>query len=300
MPSAAPSKFKGGGGILRDQDGTIVGVEFTPDNPLWTGEAPAGKKSDFKTLWGVLDILVDGSEKPTRQPIFVGDAEAFGVTDDKMGITGDGEISKSSGWFIFLNTIVNPVSGGAGFDEESFPADDPAVADYSALVGARCRFNWQVNEKATKKYGMKVSKVVDPKTGKKKKFNREDLIVTNYYGQVDVNVAETSVAKKIGVGSKQPAAPDVKQPGKVAKGSKVDVATLASDNIRLALNQAKGKTLSRSKVSVKLLNLLATDTAENRGAARAWMESDDNIRGIEGVIFNKETEMLSIDTSDDA
>jgi hypothetical protein len=298
MPSARPSNFKGGGGILRDQDGTIVGIEFTDVNPLYTGEAPAGKTSSFKTLWGVLDIKVDGAEKATRQPIFVGDAEAFGVTDDKMGITGDGEISKSSGWFIFLDSIVNPKNGGAGFDETSFPEDDPQTADYSALVGARCRFNWQVNEKATKKYGKKVSKVVDAKTGKKKEFDREDLIVTNYYGQVDVDAAPAVASvKKVGVSGKMPAAPDVKQPGK--KAGKVDIAQVAADNVRLALNQAKGKTLSRSKVSVKLLNLLATDTAETRGAARAWLEDVANVQSIEGVVFDPATEMLSIDESDE-
>lgn len=214
-----------------------------------------------------------------------------------MGVTGKAEFSKNSGWFIFLNSLVNPANGD-GFDESAFPDEQDAqgdpVARYNAIVGARCRFNWQVNEYQTKKRGMKKSKTIDPKTGKPKEYPYEDLIVTGYYGQVEVEAEEAPApAKKVGVGSKQPASQA--KPLGAKKGGAVDVAKVAAENIVLALSAAKGNTLSKSKVSVKLLTLLGTADAQVRQDVRTWADSNDNLASIEGVDYDSKTEMLSLE-----
>lgn len=290
MPFAAPSKFKGASGILRDVDATIVGLEITDVNPL-AGRGtpkPGAKKSDFHTLFGVLKVRVDGAETVSDQPLFIGDADVFVPTEDGMGVSGEGQLSKSSGWFIFLDSLEK-----AGFDMDNFPEDpEGIVADYSALVGARVRFNWQKNEKATKKYGQKLGKKVDPKTGKPVAYDREDLIVTNYYGQADVDEPVVA-AKKSGVGKTQPAGQA--KPLGAKKGAKVDVAKVAADNIILALNAAKDKRASKSKVSVKLLTQLGTESPELRTEVRAWADDNNNLASIEGVTFDPASEMLSLD-----
>lgn len=300
MPSARPSAFKGASGILRDVDGVITGLRFTDQNPL-AGKGtpkPGQKKSDFHSLFAVLDVRVDGASTSSAQPLFVGSADDFGITEDLKGLTGDGQLSKSSGWWIFLDSLVNPGGvKGSGFDEANFPDDDENVADYSAIVGARVRFNWQVNEKATKKYGKKVSKVIDAKTKKAKEYDREDLIVTNYYGQVEVE--ETTVAppagKKPGVSSTQPKG-DAKPLGGAKKNTKApDVAKVATEHIILAVSAAKDKKMTKSKVSVKLLTAMGDQTPELRSAVREWAENNDNLAAIEGLVFDATTETLSLE-----
>lgn len=300
MPSARPSAFRGASGILRDVDGVITGIRFTGKNPL-EGKGtpkPGQKKSDFPSLFAVLDVRVDGAQASSPQPLFVGSAEDFGITEDEMGLTGDGQLSKSSGWWIFLDSLVNP-SGqkGTGFDETNFPDDDPNVADYSAIVGARVRFNWQVNEKATKKYGKKVSKVIDPKTKKAKEYDREDLIVTAYYGQVEVKQTTPAVgAGKVGVSATQPAGSA--KPlggGKAPKGAKAtDVVAIATKNILLAVTSSKDKKMTKSKVGVKLLTLLGDQTPELRSAVQDWAFDNANLAKIDGLSFDVDTETLSV------
>jgi hypothetical protein len=298
MPSARPSQFRGAAGILRDVDGTITGLTFTDKNPL-AGRGtpkPGQKKSDFHSLFAVVDVRVDGATQSSPQPIFVGSADDFGVTEDAMGLTGDGQLSKSSGWYIFLNSLVT-----SGFDENNFPDDDPNVADYSALVGARVRFNWQVNEKATKKYGKKLSKTIDPKTGKPKSYDREDLIVTNYYGQVEVEAEPKG--KPMSSKSARPANEAV-QPGAAKKASKkaaaVDVSAIGIKNVIDALAAAKGNTMSKQKLSVKILTQMATDSPETRDAVRTWAFEDANLSSIEGVNYDAATQTLTLDAGEES
>lgn len=283
MPSARPSAFKGGGGgILRDQDGTIVGLEFSDVNPLSTKEVKDGA---FHSLWALLNILPDGASRPTIQPIWVGDADAFGITEDKMGLTGDAPLSKSSSWFILVDSMVNPNGApGTGFDEENFP-DDPETADYGALVGARFRFNWKKDERATAKFGKKVSKK-DPK----KSYDRENLIATNYYGQVEVTDAMVH-----GTDDVAPAkTPAVKTKAKAAAFDADDVTELATAAILKAVREAKDGKMSQSKVSVKMLTSFGQETPELRQAVRAWVDNGDNLASIDGLTFDAKTKELSV------
>lgn len=291
MPSARPSAFRGASGILRDVDATIVGLQFTDLNPLSSEESLANRKSDFHTLFGVLQVQVDGAETSSPQPLFVGSADDFGITADEMGLTGDGALSKSSGWFTFLDSLVR-----AGFDESNFP-EDPAgkVADFSALVGARVRLNWQVNEKATKKYGKKKSKQKDAKTGKFKEYDREDLIVTNYYGQVAVT-PQTPTGRPTTSASPRPTS-QAKPLGSAKGGTSpvVNIGDLAEEHIVTALKAAKGKTLTKSKLSVKLLTALQTSDPALRDEVRTWAVDDDNLSKIDGVTYDRATTTLTLD-----
>lgn len=283
MPSARPSAFKGSAGILRDVDGTILDIQFTDVNPLaGTGTPkPGQKKSDFHTLFAVLSVLVDGAEKPNPQPIFVGSADDFSPTDDGRGIVGDGQLSKSSGWFIFLNSLIL-----AGFDEANFDDSDPTTADYTPLVGARVRFNWQENEKATKKYGVKLGKKVDPKTGKATEYKREDLIVTNYYGQA---AAEPVAGTKPAAGAKSA------KPAKASKAAAFDVAAAAHEQVVTALAAAKDGTINKSKLSVKILTQMKDAPADQKAAVREWTFVDANLTGLEGVVYDAGTQTLSLE-----
>lgn len=300
MPSARPSSFRGASGILRDVDGVITGIQFTGKNPLegLGTPKPGQKKSDFPSLFAVLDVRVDGAKTSSPQPLFVGSAEDFGITEDGMGLTGDGQLSKSSGWWIFLNSLVNPGGqAGTGFDESNFPDDDPNVADYSAIVGARVKFNWQVNEKATKKYGKKVSKVIDAKTKKAKEYDREDLIVTAYYGQVEVEQTTPTVGAKVGVSATQPKG-EAKPLGAKKAAKTTDVVAIATKNIVLAVTSSKDKKMTKSKVGVKLLTLLGDQTPELRSAVQEWAHSNDNLATIEGLTFDVATETLSVEVDE--
>ncbi len=291
MPSARPSNFKGAAGILRDVDGTIVSLEFTDQNPLWTGEKP-GKKSTFRSLFAVFGIRVDGSEDVSIQPVWVGDADAFGITDDKMGLIG-GELSKGSSFFVLLDSISK-----TEFDEANYIEDaETETANWGALVGARFRFNWAVDERATQKYGKKVSKK-DPK----KSYDRENLIVTNYYGQVEVDEAPAPVAaKKPGLRSATPPASAAKPLGTkpAAKGkTAVSVEDTAKQYIIEAISSKKGKPLSKSKLSVMLLNALNTVDPQLRTDVRTWANDNENLSDIDGVIFNAETAELTLDATE--
>lgn len=297
MPSAKPSEFKGGGGILRDQDGTVVSLELTTDNPLYTDDS---KKGSFNSLFAVVGVRQDGSEEVNVQPIWVGNADDFEITEDKMGLIG-GELSKGSSFHVFLESVSK-----TEFDEDNYEFDEAAnMANWSALVGGRFRFNWVVDEKANKRLGQKKSKKPDPKTGKFKLYDRENLIVTNYYGQVEVEeqtVKPTPAAKKPGLSSaKPPAAPAVKQ-GAAKGGAKGKNVVFVEDQAKAliieAIGEKKGKPLSKSKLSVVLLNKLGTVDAQLRTDIRTWANDNDNLGAIDGVVFNAETAELTLDAAE--
>jgi hypothetical protein len=297
MPSARSSNFKGGGGILRKKDGTVLDIQFTDKNPLWKdGAKPAGKpgdkKSDFHSLFAVLHIQEDGREELSLQPLFVGDADAFEVVLDGRGVKGDAQFSKSSDWFIFLDSLAHPKDGGAGFDESDFPEDpDGLVADYTALRGVRVQFDWEKNDVKTKKLGQRLVKGKDGKPDQK--FDREDLVVRSYYGQVEVGEAP-----KQAPGSKKTSAPVVGKTMKKSTAPAVDIAALAAERILSVLKVAKGNALTLNKLSVKLLQEMANEP-ETREDVRAWALKADNVKGVEGVNYDVTTTVVSLKGDDD-
>lgn len=311
MISARASKLKGGGGILRRKDGTILGLNFTTENPLFAGK-PAPKRkpgdpkpSDFVWLYGVLDIQEDGREDITHQPLKVGGVDDFEVVLDGAGLSGTVGISKSSEFGIFLNSLSNPLDEGDGFDEEQFPEDpEGLVADFSPMVGARVQFDWIPDESKWGKANPRKAKDKDTgkpimKDGKQVTYPRENLAVRSYYGQVDV-AALAKAAKTAKAGGKAPVAG---KPVKAAAASTgVDIADLASTKVVECLKAAKGNSLTKAKLSVKLLTALAGDN-ENREDVRTWALKGENLAsinanyapdGFDEVAYDAATETVSL------
>jgi hypothetical protein len=298
MASARPSKFAGGG-MLRGTDGVILDIQFSdlladgskpkprPGKvPFLTiqkdGQEDGQGKPAFHSLFANLTIQEDGREKPTTQSLFAGGADDFEVAFDGHGVVsadeGNKSFGKSSGFYIFLASLVNPTNGD-GFDENTLSDED---LDFTPIIGARCRFDQQVNEKITKKYGQRVSK-----QDVTKKFDRTDLIVTDYYGQVDVEVK----AKAKGLPVKSAAGKTGVAKAKTAKA--VDVSEFAANKVKELLAAAKNNTLNKSRLSVRLLT--AIPQGPTRDAAQEWAEDDDNLASIDGTTYDAETETLTLD-----
>lgn len=281
MPSARPSGFSGGGGLLRGVDGTIVGLEFIsrttdakPAQSAKAGQPAQPAKPAFTSVQAQLTVLPDGATEVIQPfPLFVGGAEDY--TFDGPTVSGTKQFSKSSGWGTFMQSLVD-----AKFPEDLLPEDpEGVVADYTAVIGARVRFDWRKNEKATAKYGQTFSKK-DVK--KAHGFDREDLIVTAYYGQAEV-AKSGAVKPASGKKAAKPAA------------AKVDVAQLAGDTVLAAVSKAKDQRITKTRLSVKILTLLAAVDADVRNEAIEWAGVDANLASIDGVNYDVATQTLSLD-----
>lgn len=300
MPSARASQFKGGGGILRRKDGTILDIQFTDKNPLFKDEkkpaVKAGEKKPFHSLYAVLLIQEDGRDETTQQPLFVGDADQFEVVEDGRALSGTAALSKSSDFYIFMDSLSHPVDGGDGFDETNFPEDpEGLVADFSAMRGARVMFDWKKNDQKTKKLGQRV---VKGKGGKPDmKFDREDLVVAVYYGQTDVDAAEAPKVNKPG----KTTAPAAKSTKTTKAGSTpapaFNVTEVAGQNIAACLVAAKDNKLTINKLSVKLLSALGAETADVREEVRAWALKGDNLKSLVGSGYAPDAKEFSYDAS---
>lgn len=298
MPSAKSSSFRGGGGILRKKDGTILNIDFTPVNPLFDGKpapklAPGQKRSDFVWLYAVLTIQEDGREELTQQPLKVGSVDDFEVVLDGRGVSGTMQFGKGSEFGIFAESLSHPKDEGAGFDESNFPEDlEGLVADYTAIIGARVQFDWVKDES---KWGLanprkgkdKAGKELKGKDGKPILYDRENLIVRSYYGQVDVADVPAPVAKQGVVKT---------APKKVAKPAvaSVDIPALAASKVVAVLSSAKGNALTINKLSVKLLTEMSNEP-DTREDVRAWSLKGDNLATIPGVLYDKTTQVVSLE-----
>lgn len=297
MPSTRASKATGGGGILRRKDGTVLEIQFSTKNPLFKEERQAmtkdGKPSDYKALYALLTIQEDGRAEfgPSIQPIKVGDAKDYEIVCDGRGLSGTRGFNKTSPWIIFLESLANPTGGEAGFPEDKFP-EDPAglVADYSNIRGVRLMFDWAKDESD---WAKKNPRKVEAKDGKPAmSFPRENLVVAQFYNQVDVaSLPKAPVAGK-------PAAPATPQ----LSGSKAGVTktidaglvqATAEDQVQTVLGAAKDKTLTRNKLSVKLLNSMASLDDGLREAVRTFALDGANLAKLEGVTFNQGTDTVT-------
>ncbi len=285
MPSARSNSFKSGAGFLRKVDGTILDIQGTDTLPGQS--SPAISAKGFHSLFAVLTIQQDGREGDTKQALFVGDAQVFGVTEDGRGFTGPEQFSSSSGWGIFLDSLEH----GTDFDYSLFDSDDPNVVDFTPLIGARVRFDQVVNEKLNKSKGKRKDKTgkIDPKTGKVVEYDNTDLIVTNYYGQVDVEpVKATPVARVV-------AAPKAVAKVKKSAAPAIDISTVAAENIILALSTAKNQQLVKARLGVKLIQVMNAAEPTTRDSVREWADNNDNLSSIEGVNFDAATQMLALE-----
>jgi hypothetical protein len=318
MPSAR--QFSGGG-FLRDKDGTFVGLKFTETNPLWTGEKPANakpsKNPDFKGLYAVVAIQEDGQDQIRVQSLMVGDASVFQPTEDGLGVIGPKgkNFGKSADFAIILESLYEAQMPIDFFPDSVEIDEQNESADFSKLVGVRARFNFRKNDYKTKKLGQREVKAKDGQPAKK--FDREDLIVTNFHGTVDVSpaiaeaaaaaMADPKAAREAGKDSKpaattaarKPAAGATTKPATAAKKVAVtpeQVAEAATSNIVAVLSKAKDFTLSDAKLSVALLNAMSGDAPELRDAVRQWALKADNLKtlaGTEHVITTKDGEQVA-------
>jgi hypothetical protein len=297
MPSTRVANAVGGGGILRRKDGTVLDLQFTTKNPLFKGEERAAKidpktgKAVSKPLYAVFTIMEDG-KTPTLQPMRVAYEGDFEVVCDGRGLKGTKQFNKNSQFMVFYASLVSPIDGGAGFNENLLPEDpDQLVADYSNLRGARVQFDWV---KDTSKWALENPRVQKDKEGKEvvkdgKKVThpRENLVVAVYYGQQDL--AKVSVPAVAGAATAKPAA----AAAPVAIDAAVITAT-AEDNVVSVLSEAKDKTLTIKRLNVKLLSALADVSDELREAVRLYCMGGDNLAAIPGVSFDKATQMVKL------
>lgn len=318
MPSARRESFSGGG-FLRDKDGTFVGLRITEKNPLWTGEKPKGKSNarknddgtEFRPLFAVIAIQEDNQEQLRVQPMLIGDANSFQPTEDGLGVIGakGKNFSKGADFTALLESLYE-----AGMPNDFFPDsvevdDDNESVDFSNIVGVRARFNWRKNDKKTKKLGQREVKGTDGRPTKK--FDREDLIVTNFYNKVDVTPAileaaqaamtDPKAARESGASKPAAAQPASKRPAGKTTNAKaapaIDVVALATSRIIDVLSKAKDFTMSDAKLSVALLNSMGTDTEANRNAVRQWALVPANLQtlvGTEHVITTKSGEEVAV------
>ena len=281
MPSAVSSKFRGGAGFLRNVDGTILDIQFGPTLPGQS--APSVSAKGFHSLFGVLTIQQDGKSDLTQQALFVGDAEVFGVTEDGRGVTGTEEFSRNSGWGIFLDSL-----NQTEFDISTISDEDPTVADFTPLIGSRMKFDQRVNDYVNKTKGKRKDKTgkIDPRTKKVAEYDNTDLIVTSYYGHVEVE-APKPVVKTVA----KPAA----RVGKKVAAPVIDVAAAAAENIILALAGAKNNQLVKARLGVKLIQVMQAAEPTLRDAVREWSDIAANLSTIEGVTYDPTTQLLSLD-----
>lgn len=303
MPSTRTSNFAGGGGILRRKDGTILDIMFTKDNPLFKDKNEP-KEGAFEWLYAVLLIQEDGREELTKQPLKVGSVDDFEIVCDGRGVSGTTQFGKNSQFGLFMATMAKPKDGGNGQPEDLYPEDaEGLVADYSNMRGTRVMFDWVEDEskwaKANPRKAVKDGKPVKDDKGVQKTYPRENLVVAQYYGQVDASklaTAAKSATAKSTSGTRPGGKPVVaaKPASTGVATSTADVAERATQEIIKAVAGAKGKPLSKTKLSVKLLTQLGDADQTLSNDVRSWALVDANLSGINGVTYDAAKQELSL------
>ncbi len=80
-----------------------------------------------------------------------------------------------------------------------------------------------------------------------------------------------------------------------AAASSKDVAQRAQQEIIKAVVGAKGKPLSKTKLSVKLLTQLGDADQNLSNEVRQWALDDKNLQGIDGVKYDSAKQELTVD-----
>ncbi len=295
MPSTRTSNFAGGGGILRRKDGTIVDILFTRDNPLFKDKNEP-KEGAFEWLYGVLTIQEDGREELTKQPLKVGSVDDFEVVLDGRGVKGTTEFGKGSQWGRFMATLAKPTEGD-GQPEDTYPEDpEGLVADYSNIRGTRVMFDW---EEDTSKWAKANPRKVKGKDGKPDAvYPRENLIVAQYYGQVDVSKLATAARPKASTTAARPGGkPAARTAAPAATVSADEVAIRAEAEVIKAVTSAKGKPLSKTKLSVKLLTQMGDADQTLSNEVRQWALDDKNLSQVDGVTYDPAKQELTVDAA---
>lgn len=246
--------IKKGGGFLNNVDGALVGYEFTARFK--------GETKDGKCIYFVPSIQLDGADDPIDQHLFVGMAERYTISEDGQSLTMADESPVTFGYKLpfglFMDSLLTPAGGGAGFDESDLPDLEGGEAlELNAIVDQRFRFKQEVDVEATKKLGKRVVG-----TGKnKREYDRTNTVIDAVLG----------AAGKAGTKTAAPA----------AKGKKNDLDTEAQDVLRDVL--AKGP-INRKNLSLPVTKALIKNSDKPRAAAlkekildEDWQDAQDFI-----------------------
>ena len=269
----ALSKFKssGGGGFLNNVDATISGYVFTTNRPMSKTAGPT-KSSEFTPLFVRAEFTVDGAEEAQETSLMAGDGSQWRISKNGQTITPLTEEARLWGgvdFHTFLTTLVKPVDGGPGYNEDHLPAMEPGEPiSFECLLGERVRLVQKVDEAKTAKLG----KRRDPKTGKE--YDRTYLAVAKYYGK-----DQTTAAAKHG-----------KPNGDVAGDT--EVAELAVKTMTKMLRGAKGNAIKYADIKLKTTSALMGNAL--RDPVRTYLEDRRNLGAIPGTIYNPATEVIAL------
>ena len=258
-----PSGFKRGGGFLNGVDATITGYSFL------VGEPATIKKGDrkgemFTPLSLVPTFREDDAENEVSQRLLIGDADNFGdVSEDGLTLDlGTGRVSAYCEAAIFVDSLVNPVSGGDGFPGDRFD-EDPTSWNLVPMVNTRVHLIQEINADKTKRQGKQKGK-------DGKEYDRKDLKVSA------VLVVPEITAKS------------AKAPVKGAKATKAakgpDVSGLALDTLKDILN-SNGDYIALAKLKMKVFAAFGAKhpQRDQRDAVITFLANADNINSLDGV-----------------
>lgn len=300
-----PSTFKKGGGFLDNVDVTLIDYRFTDE---FNGEPfKPGKIKDTKgrpidkphTLNCFLIFRVDDAEENTSTTLKAATKyEDYLVSDDGHSVTsaegGECSLNQNSATAKFFASLVHPVGGGPGFDENQL-SEDLNLVDFSPTLGHRFRTTqqpWSEEQlKSIEKLG--ASRLKKGKDGKE--YDRKDLVVESYYGPGEpiAAVATKKTAAKAPVATKA-AAGKKTAPVATAAAPAVDIDELAKATVQEIVVEAGEGGIAKSKLSMKILNKLMRH--ESREDVRKWVFSDENLGSVDGVAYDKSTGLLTVAT----
>lgn len=287
---ARPSSFRkpGNGGFLNNVDGTILNYRFTDEfngQPFVPGKVKDKRtnkvKDKFHSLYVVLTVQVDGAEEPVETHLFAGGYEDYIVSEDghtlEPIVDDEGRtpnISADSTWGRFVGEMCEN-----GFDENELPGDDEPI-QYEAIIGRRVRFVQKEDEQATKRLGKRVSK-------KGGEFDRQYLgVETVYEGQAAVQTPAKKATTAAKVGATKSAARTN------GSGKSAGVGDFAAETLQAIVKKAGGE-MPKSKVSLQVLQALKTDP--RREEVRKYLQNDDNLGAMAGILYDQETGTISLE-----
>lgn len=283
MAGSRPSQFKGGGGFLSDVDGVLVNYEFTDEYPGADEKPRKSKKDDdFRPLYAVLTVKVDGAEDEVTTTLFAGSADDFEIENDGHSLVPEdpqGGVSKNSDWGKFVASAVEN-----GFPEEELPEDE---INFESLLNKRYRFGQEV--------------VIDKKTGKArqrvakkgkfagKSFDVTRTVITAYYGEADGKASKSSKGDKASKGK------DTKTKGK--KDDNEALYEIADPALVSILEAAKDHKVQKVKLSMKILNALLKH--KNREALREMMLTDEYLERENGWTYDADAQVVELAEDDE-
>lgn len=275
---ARPSSFKAGGGFLNGVDGVITGYEFTDQFPGST--KPAKKADEFKPLYCVLSVRVDGADEDIETTLFAGSADAFEVSEDGRTLdpaeAGD-NMRQGTEFHRLLVSICEAGSRDNTFDEMTLPED---AINFEPIIGLRCRF---VQVPAVGRDGQVKKRVAKKGPYKGKEFDVTTTVVdTVYAAEVKRRNGKTAAGR--------PTHAPVRANGKVKMAAPVsnedEIDALATQALMEILDAAPGNSIAKNKLSLKTLTTPILKGHALREDVRARIFDDEFLTGVDGVDYD--------------